>query len=62
MKRLNKTIAESLAEELAIDGMLPVEFVFHKVLSRKEHLFYPLPKALSEAQLKQLQKTLHALV
>ncbi len=54
-ERLNNAIAESLFGELRLDGVLPLEYVLHKGLCRKEHVFYPLPKALSDDELKQLQ-------
>jgi hypothetical protein len=54
-ERLNNAIAESLFGELSLDGFLPLEYVLHKGLHRKEHVFYPLQKGLSETELKQLQ-------
>ena len=50
--RLNLAVVESLQKELKIKDFLPVEYIFHKSLSRKEHLFYPMPKGLSDDELK----------
>ena len=44
-EHLNNAIAESLFGELSLDGFLPLEYVLHKGLHRKEHVFYPYPKA-----------------
>ena len=60
--RLNKAIAESLAKELMIKKVLPVEYVFNKGLSRKEHLFHPLPKGISKEELTRFQEIMHRLL
>jgi hypothetical protein len=54
-ERLNNAIVDSLFGELSLDGFLPLEYVLHKGLHRKEHVFYPLSKGLSEDEFKQLQ-------
>jgi hypothetical protein len=54
-ERLNNAIVDSLFGELSLDGFLPLEYVLHKGLHRKEHVFYPLSKGLSENEFKQLQ-------
>ena len=60
--RLNKAIVESLQKEMKIKGLLPIEYVFHKGLYRKEHLFYPMPEGLSEDELKILGEIVQTLV
>jgi hypothetical protein len=50
--RLNQAIVESLQKKLTMKGVIPVEYVFHKGLYRKEHFFYPLPIGLSVEDLK----------
>ena len=50
--RLNQSIVESLQKKLTMDGVIPIEYVFHKGLYRKEHFFYPLPTGLSADDLK----------
>ena len=50
--RLNQSIVESLQKKLTMKGVIPIEYVFHKGLYRKEHFFYPLPKGLSDDDLK----------
>ena len=62
MDRLNKAIGESLMGELMIKNVLPVEYVFHKGLNRKEHLFYPLPKGISKEDLPRFQLFMHKLL
>jgi UDP-N-acetylenolpyruvoylglucosamine reductase len=50
--RLNQAIVESLQKKLTMKGVIPIEYVFHKGLYRKEHFFYPLPTGLSVDDLK----------
>jgi hypothetical protein len=60
--RLNNAIVESLQKQLKIKGLLPIEYVFHKGLHRKEHLFYPMPDGLSDDKLKILGEMVQTLV
>jgi len=60
--RLNQAIVETLQLELKIKGLLPIEYVFHKGLFRKEHLFYPMPKGLSDDELKILGEMVQTVV
>jgi hypothetical protein len=60
--RLNQAIVETLQKELKIKGFLPVEYVFHKGLFRKEHLFYPMPQGLSDDELKILGEMVQMVV
>jgi hypothetical protein len=60
--RLNGAIVESLQLELKIKGLLPIEYVFHKGLHRKEHLFYPMPEGLSEEELNILGEMVQSVV
>jgi hypothetical protein len=60
--RLNQSIVESLMMELKIKGLLPIEYVFHKGLYRKEHLFYPMPEGLSDDELKVLGEMVQSAV
>jgi FAD/FMN-containing dehydrogenase len=62
MDRLNKAIGESLIGELMIKNVLPVEYVFHKGLNRKEHLFHPLPKGISKEDIVRFQELMHKLL
>jgi hypothetical protein len=62
MDRLNKAIGESLVGELMIKNVLPVEYVFHKGLNRKEHLFHPLPKGISKEDIARFQELMHKLL
>jgi len=57
--RLNQAIVESLQKKLTMKGVIPIEYVFHKGLYRKEHLFYPLPTGLSEDDLKVFGEVVH---
>lgn len=50
-QRLNQAIVESLTKQLTLSDYLPIEYVFHKGLHRKEHVFYPLPKGLTQEEL-----------
>lgn len=50
--RLNQAIVESLQKKLKMNNLIPIEYVFHKGLYRKEHLMYPLPKGISDEDLK----------
>jgi hypothetical protein len=50
--RLNQAIVESLQKKLKMKNLIPIEYVFHKGLYRKEHLMYPLPKGISDEDLK----------
>ena len=60
--RLNQAIVETLQLELKIKGLLPIEYVFHKGLHRKEHLFYPMPEGLSDDELKILGEMVQSVV
>ena len=60
--RLNQAIVKSLQLELKIKGLLPIEYVFHKGLYRKEHLFYPMPEGLSDNELKILGEMVQSVV
>jgi len=60
--RLNQAIVETLQKELKIKGFLPVEYVFHKGLHRKEHLFYPMPEGLSDEELEVLGEMVQSVV
>lgn len=60
--RLNQSIVESLMMELKIKGLLPIEYVFHKGLYRKEHLFYPMPEGLTDEELKILGEMVQSAV
>jgi UDP-N-acetylenolpyruvoylglucosamine reductase len=60
--RLNQSIVESLQLQLKIKGLLPIEYVFHKGLFRKEHLFYPMPNGLSDDELKILGEMVQTVV
>jgi len=60
--RLNQAIVETLQLELKIKGLLPIEYVFHKGLYRKEHLFYPMPNGLSDDELKILGEMVQSVV
>jgi FAD/FMN-containing dehydrogenase len=62
MDRLNKAIGESLVNELMIKNVLPVEYVFHKGLTRKEHLFHPLPKGISKEEIPRFQEIMNKLL
>ena len=62
MDRLNMAIGESLVNELMIKNVLPVEYVFHKGLNRKEHLFYPLPQGISREEIPRFQEFMHKLL
>ncbi|MBN1281019.1 MAG: FAD-binding protein [Candidatus Thermoplasmatota archaeon] len=59
--RLNQGIVESLQKTLAMDHVIPVEYVLHKGLYRKEHFFYPLPKGLSEKELQIFGELVHTI-
>lgn len=61
-KNLNPSIVESLTKELTISGYLPIEFVFHKGLFRKEQVFYPFPKGLSTMELQQFGQMVQKIV
>ena len=60
--RLNQSIVETLQLQLKIKGLLPIEYVFHKGLFRKEHLFYPMPEGLSDDELKILGEMVQTVV
>jgi UDP-N-acetylenolpyruvoylglucosamine reductase len=60
--RLNGAIVETLQLELKIKGLLPIEYVFHKGLYRKEHLFYPMPEGLSDDELQILGEMVQSVV
>jgi hypothetical protein len=59
---LNQSIVESLQRELTIDGLLPLEFSFHKGLQQKEHMFYPFPKGLTPEELQQFGQMVQQIV
>ena len=61
-KRLNQAIVESLQKKLAMKGVIPIEYVFHKGLYRKEHFFYPLPQGLSPDDLKLFSEMVQTVV
>ena len=50
--RLNQAVVESLQRKLKMNNIIPVEYVFHKGLYRKEHFLYPLPEGISDDELK----------
>jgi hypothetical protein len=58
VKRFNNAVVESYLGGLSLDGYLPAENVFHKGLHRKEHVFYPIHKGLSQKELQEVQKLL----
>jgi hypothetical protein len=60
--RLNQSIIETLQKQLKIKGLIPIEYVFHKGLHRKEHLFYPMPNGLSDEELKILGEMVQTVV
>ena len=62
INRLNNAIGESLLGELMTENVLPVEYVFHKGLNRKEHLFYPLPKGISKEDIPRFQNFVQKLL
>jgi hypothetical protein len=61
-QNLNSAIVESLTKELAINGLLPIEFSFHKGLFRKEQVFYPFPKGLTTEELQQFGQMVQQIV
>jgi hypothetical protein len=52
--RLNQSVVETLQQELRIKDLLPVEYVVHKGMFRKEQLLYPMPQGLSDEEFKVL--------
>jgi hypothetical protein len=62
IQRLNGALVESLFGELSLDGIVPMEYCIHKGLHRKEHVFYPLPKALTPQELQALQGMVQQMV
>jgi len=60
--RLNQAIIETLQKELKMKDFLPVEYALHKGLYRKEQLFYPMPKGLTEDELKLLGEMIGSIV
>ncbi|HVP99949.1 MAG TPA: FAD-binding protein [Candidatus Thermoplasmatota archaeon] len=52
--RLNQSVIETLQRELRMKDLLPVEYVVHKGMFRKEQLLYPMPQGLSDEELKVL--------
>ena len=60
--RLNQALVESLQKELKIKDFLPVEYIFNKCLSKKEHLFYPMPQGLSDDELNILGEMVQSIV
>ena len=62
IERLNGALVESLFGELTLDGILPMEYTMHKGLHRKEHVFYPFPKGLTQQELATLQGIVQQIV
>lgn len=60
--RMNAAVAESLMDELVLGDYIPLEYVLQKGMHRKEHVFYPLPKAFTEAELAQVQSMVQQMV
>ena len=60
--RLNQALVESLQKELKIKDFLPIEYIFNKCLSKKEHLFYPMPQGLSDDELNILGEMVQSIV
>jgi len=60
--RLNQSIVETLQKELKIKGFLPVEYMFHKGLKRKEHILYPMPEGVSDEELNILGEMVQSIV
>ncbi len=56
-KRVDKAILETLEKALAMDGIVGDLHFYFKGLFRKEHIIYPIPKAINEEE-KQLFKEL----
>jgi len=52
--RLNQSVVETLQRELRMKDLLPVEYVVHKGMFRKEQLLYPMPQGLSDEEFKVL--------
>lgn len=52
--RLNQSVVETLQRELRMKDLLPVEYVVHKGMFRKEQLLYPMPQGLSDEELQVL--------
>jgi hypothetical protein len=61
-QNLNPAVVESLQKELTIEGLLPIEFSFHKGLFRKEQVFYPFPKGLNTEELRQFGQMVQQIV
>ncbi len=47
-KRIDKAVLETLEKALAMDGIIGDLHFYFKGLSRKEHVLYPIPKAINE--------------
>jgi hypothetical protein len=60
--RLNLSVVETLQRELRMKDILPVEYVVHKGLFRKEQLLYPMPQGLSDEELKVLGEMIRSVV
>ena len=60
--RLNQSVVETLQQELRMKDLLPVEYVVHKGMFRKEQLFYPMPQGLSDDELKVLGEMIRTVV
>ncbi|MBU1940751.1 MAG: FAD-binding protein [Candidatus Thermoplasmatota archaeon] len=61
-QRLNQAIVESLQKKLTLDGFLSIEYVFHKGLHRKEHVFYPFPKGCTSEELELFDQMVQQIV
>lgn len=60
--RLNQSVGETLQRELRMKGLLPVEYVVHKGMFRKEQLLYPMPQGLSDEELQVLGEMIRTVV
>jgi hypothetical protein len=60
--RLNQSVVETLQRELRMKDLLPVEYVVHKGMFRKEQLLYPMPQGLSDEELKVLGEMIRTVV
>ncbi len=60
--RLNQSVVETLQRELRMKDLLPVEYVVHKGMFRKEQLLYPMPQGLSDEEFKMLGEMIRTVV
>jgi hypothetical protein len=60
--RLNQSVVETLQQELRMKDLLPVEYVVHKGMFRKEQLLYPMPQGLSDEEFKVLGEMIRTVV